>query len=159
MGYFVTRHTRHYLPLDPGQVIAKYGSLDAFEVEGPSHPHLVIRSAQSHHTRTARLLAADLPDDMKGLAAIATLVTGIGGDFELYAGAWDGQGWNWPHLEAANDAKRRCESLMCLDDVDLVEVAEVASQLAMLSPSEEENFTKGLSSLQKAEASTSADLA
>jgi len=154
MSYFVTRHTRHYLPLDPGAVVARCGTLDAFEVEGPLHPHLVIRSAQSHHTRAARNLADELDEDMKGLSAIAVLVTGIGGDFGLYAGSWDGDGWDWPSLEEVKDARRRCLSLMFLDDVDLVKVAEVASTLAMLSPEEEANFSKASSSSPKAEAST-----
>ena len=106
-----------------------------------------------------RQLSDDLDDDLKGLSAIAVLVKGIGGDFDLYAGSWDGADWDWPDLDDVKDAKRRCLSLMFLDDVDLVAAAQEAHVIAMLSPKEEANFKKVSSSLPREEVNTLAALA
>ena len=152
--YFVSRHTKQYLPLDPDAVVQEFGDLESFEIEGREHPHIIIQSAKSFHTRTVRKLSEDLDEDLQGLAAVAVLVQGIGGNFAFYAGSWDGQNWDWPKLDSAKDAQRRIESLMQLDDVDLVAIAEAAASISMLKPEVEGNSKGASNSLPKAEAST-----
>jgi len=157
-NYFVTRHKKHFLPLDPDAVESKYG-IDNFVVEGSMHPHILLRSAKTYDTRVVRELTEELEEDMQGIASVAVLVAGVGGDFEVYSGSWNGEDWNWPKMKDIDAAKTRCVSLMQLDDVDLLDVAEIATNLTMLKPGEEKNSNGVSSSLPKIEESTSVSLA
>lgn len=139
MSFYAKRRIKHYLPLDPDAVERRYGSLEAFTPRCSDHPHVILRSARSIDTTSARQLADSLKDTYQGMAMVSVLVRGIGGDFTLYSGEWDGAGWEWPKLVDKDSAMVRVTSLMQLDDEDILAVAEQANALTGLTSGEEKN--------------------
>jgi len=159
VSYITKRKSRHWLPVDEDAVTERFGSADNFPAEDPKvHPHLVMRSVQAGHAHEMDEVSADLPDELKTIASATVVVTGIGGDFGLYAGSWDGEGWDWPkRVKSKDDVDRRLASLLQLDRDDFKGLAEAVNRLAKVSGREEGNSPEGSSSSPMDGASTSPD--
>ncbi len=125
-SYFKSRRIKVYMPLDEGADFP-----EGFEVEGHSHPHLVLRLAKTKDAMVARSLATELPEDYKNFVALTVLVRGIGGDWDLYVGEFDGS-WDWPKLTGVDAARARIDSIFQLDELDVIQLMEEAQALSTL---------------------------
>lgn len=132
-AFFQKRSIRVYLPVDPDAV-----SDDFIERDG-AHPYVSVRVARAKHTVMARALDPDLKEQYRPFMSLAVTVRGIGGDFKLYAGEYDGEHWEWPKIVDAATATTRIETLLQLDEVDLVTVMRKNNSLMTLSDDEAGN--------------------
>ena len=127
-SYFKSRRIKVYMPLDEGADFP-----EGFEVEGHSHPHLILRLAKTKDAMVARALAEELPEDYKNFVALTVLVRGIGGDWGLYVGEFNGsESWDWPKLTGVDAARARIDSIFQLDELDVILLMEEAQALSTL---------------------------